>query len=76
VASDDEVLFRLRGTPVYRGGLVLFQEDPDVFPDPRPEPVVCVVIDFAWDDDCMMHLVHVLLNGKVTVVHRGDLTPI
>jgi len=68
---SDEVLFRLHGTPIYRGTLVLYQPDPDL-PE-KPEGAPCIVLDFEWDDDVRMHLAVVLLNGEVARCMRSDL---
>lgn len=68
---SDEVLFRLHGTPIYRGSLVLYQPDPDL-PE-KPEGAPCIVLDFVWDDDIRMHLAVVLLDGEVIHCLRPDL---
>jgi hypothetical protein len=69
---SNEVLFRLKGAPVYRGSLVVYQPDPDL-----PQPVEgrpCIVLDFVWEDDSRMHVVEVLMDGEVWHCMRTDLT--
>ena len=66
-----EVLFRLHGEPVYVGALASYTPDPDT-PHQREERVG-IVIDFVWDDECRMHLVHFLHEGQVILLTKGDL---
>lgn len=68
---NDHVLFRIRGEPVYSGTLVIFVEDPDLpgYPIER----VGIVIDFKWDDDYRMHVVHLLVDGRVLHVGRDEI---
>jgi hypothetical protein len=70
----NEVLFRLRGTPIYRGSLVVYQPDPDL--PQKVEGAPCIVLDFEWDDDSRMHLVRVLMDGEVRLCLRSDLEPV
>jgi len=69
VRSD--VLFRLHGAPVYVGTLAAYTPDPDT-PHLKEERIG-IVLDFVWDDECRMHLVHFLYGGEILILTKGDL---
>ena len=66
-----DVLFRLHGAPVYVGTLASYTPDPDT-PHAKEERIG-IVLDFAWDDDCKMHLVHFLYGGEILLLAKGDI---
>jgi hypothetical protein len=68
---SEGVLFRVRGSPIYVGTLVLFIEDPDV--PGAPVERVGLVLDFKWDDSYRMHVVHILVDGRVLHVGRDEI---
>ena len=69
----NDVLFRIRGVPIYRESLVLYQSDNDTM-DPQ-EGVLCMVLDFVYDSEIEMHVVQVLMEGRVLYLLRSDLCP-
>jgi hypothetical protein len=70
VSPRDDVLFRVRGEPAYIGSLIAFIEDPDV--PGYPVEHVGIILDFRWDDDYNMPVVHVLVNGRILHVGREE----
>ena len=43
--------------------------------DPQ-EGVVCMVLDFVYDSELEMHVVQVLMEGRVLYLLRSDLRPV
>ena len=70
----NDVLFRIHGVPIYRESLVVYQSDNDTT-DPQ-EGVVCMVLDFVYDSELEMHVVQVLMEGRVLYLLRSDLRPV
>ena len=66
-----DVLFRIHGVPVYVGTLAAYAPDPDT-PHVQEERIG-IVLDFVWDDECRMHLVHFLHNGEILILFKDDI---
>jgi hypothetical protein len=74
VLDRNDVLFRIHGVPIYRESLVVYQSDNDTT-DPQVG-VVCMVLDFVYDSELEMHVVQVLMEGRVLYLLRSDLRPV
>lgn len=70
-AVREDVLFRLNGAPIFSGTLAVFMDDPDL--ETSPMERLGIVLDYAWDEDAQMHLVHFLVDGHVIRLSRGDI---
>jgi len=67
---ERDVLFRLHGVPVYVGTLASYTPDPDT--PTLQEERIGIIMDFVWDDESRMHLVHFLCDGQIILLTKGD----
>lgn len=68
---SSDILFRLNGVPVYVGTLASYTPDHDT---PHPaEECIGIVLDFVWDDESRMHLVHFLHDGEILILLKSDI---
>lgn len=66
-----DILFRIRGAPVFAGALASYIPDPDTCEEQAER--IGMIVDFVWDDECKMHLVHFLHNGEVILLTRSEI---
>jgi len=71
--KDENLLFRLHGSPVYAGDLAMYVEDvtPLGFASIQLVEHVGIVVDFEYDEEMQHHMVHFLIDGRIQKVPKS-----